>query len=122
MKLHTIIALILALLTLAGCSATVQGTVTDPVSTPGSTAATQEPTAPSTADPAQLIGEEQAKTIALEHAALKEADVTRLRVEYEIDDGVQQYDVEFHNGGFEYEYEINANTGAVISFDKDKED
>lgn len=116
MKLHIFTALVLALLTLAGCSATVQGTVTDPASA-AQNAATQ-----GTVDAAQLIGEEQAKKTALEHAALKEADVTRLRVEYEIDDGVQQYDVEFHSGGYEYEYEINANTGAVISADKDPED
>ena len=128
MKLHILTALLLVLLTLTGCTASVRGTVTDPVSTQATvgtqaTVETQGAAATqATVDATQLIGEEQAKKIALEQAGLAEADVTRLRVEYEIDDGVQQYDVEFHHGGYEYEYEINANTGAVISFDKDKED
>lgn len=110
MELRLILVLMLILLTFAGCTATVQGTVTDPAS------------ALNTVDTAKLIGEEQARAIALEQAGLKETDVTGLRVEYEIDDGVQQYDVEFHHEGWEYEYEINAQSGGVISFDKDRED
>lgn len=112
MKLHTFVAVLLLALTLAGCSATVQGRVNDPMSDPG-TAATGS---------GERIGEDKAKAIALEHAGLSEADVTRLHTEYEIDDGVEQYDVEFHHGEYEYEYEINAHTGAVISADRDRDD
>lgn len=115
MKLRVILALALVLLTFAGCSATVQGVVTDPASVLNSAAG-------NTVDETGRIGDARAKTIALEQAGLKEADVSGLRVEYEIDDGVQQYDVEFRYDGWEYAYEIDARTGAVISSDKDKED
>lgn len=114
------------LLSFVGCSATVESSV-GAQSAAGETVAQKASADLSTAasDAARedvLIGEEQAKTIALEHAGLQEADVTRLHVEYEIDDGIRQYDVEFHHGEYEYEYEINAQSGAIISADKDRED
>lgn len=107
MKIRNLTASIVLLLTLTGCTATVEA---GPAASGGNTAS------------AALIGEEQAASIALSHADLSEADVTRLRVEYEIDDGVKQYDVEFHHNSYEYEYEINAQSGEIISADKDKED
>ena len=39
--------------------------------------------------------------------------------EFEIDDRVSHYDVQFYQDIWEYEYEIDAQTGAVISFEKD---
>ena len=114
MKIRELAAVFLILTTLTGCSATVEGSVADPVSTGG---------AARSADAAgEPIGEDRAKAIALGHASLSEADVTRLKVEYEIDDGVHQYDVEFHHGDYEYEYEVDAYSGAILSADKDKED
>ena len=35
------------------------------------------------------------------------------------DDGRLQYDVEFYSGSTEYDYEIDANTGAILSYDHD---
>lgn len=110
MKLHIFTAVCLLALVLAGCTATVQGTMNNPAGEANLSTGSGE-----------LIGEDRAKTIALEHAGFQEADVARLHTEYEIDDGVQQYDVEFHHGEYEYEYEINAQTGAIISADKDRE-
>lgn len=109
MKIRNLTACIVLLLTLTGCTATVEA---GPAASGGNTASAA----------GVLIGEEQAASIALSHADLSEADVTRLRVEYEIDDGVKQYDVEFHHNSYEYEYEINAQSGEIISADKDKED
>ena len=111
MKIRNLIPILLLCLALCGCTATVAGSVADPAAATGTVQ-----------EDAALIGEEQAKAIALQHADLTEADVTRLRVEYEIDDGVKQYDVEFHHGEYEYEYEINATSGAILSADKDRED
>lgn len=65
------------------------------------------------------ISKEDAQKIALEHAGFTEDQVQYLRVEFEIDDGVEQYDVEFHNGGWEYSYDIDAKTGNILSFEKD---
>lgn len=83
----------------------IKNTLQDAVSTQGQTTA---------------LTEEEAKNIALEHAGLKGQQVSRLRTKYEIDDGVPQYDVEFYHDGSEYNYEIHAETGKIISFDKDR--
>ena len=65
------------------------------------------------------LNQEQAESIALEYVQLTAEKVSRMRTEYEIDDGVPQYDVEFYDGTWEYEFEIHAETGKIISFDKD---
>ncbi len=62
---------------------------------------------------------EEAQSIALKHAGLTADQVTALHTEYEIEHGVAQYDVEFHHENREYDYEIHANTGEILSFSKD---
>lgn len=62
---------------------------------------------------------EEAKTIALTHANLTEDTVSLLRTEQEYDDGVLVYEIDFTHGDFEYDYKINANTGEVVSYDRD---
>ena len=68
------------------------------------------------------IGKDKAKEIALEHAGLKEADVTQLFVELDYDDGVLRYEVDFRQGQYEYDYDIDAKTGKILSYDKDFDD
>lgn len=87
--------------------------------------ATEAPVIPVTPEPAaapaapkHLTGE-KAEAIALAHAGFTRDQVSRLYTEYEIDDGIPQFDVQFHEGRWEYEYEIHAETGAILSFDKD---
>lgn len=65
------------------------------------------------------ITETQAQAIALEHAGFTQQEVSRLQVRTDWDDGRQEYDVEFHAGHLEYEYEIDLLTGKILSFDKD---
>ncbi len=67
------------------------------------------------------IGESQAKAIALEHAGLKEDSVSHLLCKLDVDDGIAEYEVEFWDGTTEYDYEINAVSGAIIAFDYDME-
>lgn len=67
-----------------------------------------------------MLTADDAKAIAVEHAGLVGQQLSRLRAEYEIDDGVPQYDVEFYHNGIEYNYEIHADTGKILSFDKDR--
>ena len=69
-----------------------------------------------------LIGEDKAREIALEDAGLKEKEITLIKSEYEMDDGREQYDVEFLKGNQEYDYDIDANTGEIISRDQEIED
>lgn len=68
------------------------------------------------------IGEAKAKSIALAHAGITEAEVTGLYAYKEYDDGIWEYHVEFYLGYTEYEYEISALDGAILDFDKDTHD
>lgn len=70
-------------------------------------------------DPAQLITPEEAQSIALEHAGIQAEDATGLHTILQIDDGRQEYEVEFRSGHLEYDYEIDAATGTILSFDTD---
>ena len=67
------------------------------------------------------IGAEKAKSIALEHAGISAADADYLYAQLDRDDGLRIYDVEFFSGIREYDYEIDAATGTILSFDYDAE-
>ncbi len=73
-----------------------------------------------TRDDELLIGEERAQQIALSDARLAENQVSKLKVKLKLDDGVWYYDVEFRTIALEYEYEIEAYSGAIL--DKDIDD
>lgn len=88
----------------------------DAISPTSSPEVTQPPA--ETAAP-EGITEAQAQAIALEHAGLAEQDVSYLQVRGDWDDGRQEYEVEFQVGYLEYEYEIDAASGKILSFDKD---
>ena len=68
-----------------------------------------------------VIGEAKAKSIALAHAGLTESQVTFVHVALDYDDGRMEYEVEFYAGSTEYDYDIDAATGAILSFDQDAE-
>lgn len=70
-------------------------------------------------DPAQLISPEDAQNIALEHAGVRAEDAVGVHTVLDIDNGRQEYDVEFRVGHLEYEYEIDALTGTILSTDID---
>ena len=68
------------------------------------------------------VGEGKAKEIALNHAGLTEDQVTFVRSRLDWEDGRQVYDVEFYTSDYkEYDYEIDARTGEILSFDYDAE-
>lgn len=71
----------------------------------------------------QYIGLEAAKRVALEHAGLKEEEVGFAHTKLELEDGIWQYDVEFYQDSTrtEYDYDIDALTGKILSFDHDAE-
>lgn len=87
---------------------------------PTTTLPTQTASEPSAATSATAsISREQAEAIALEHAGFTADQVTYLHTDYEIDDGIPQYEIEFHQDRWEYDYEINAENGDIISFSRD---
>lgn len=75
-----------------------------------------------TASDKDYIGEEKAKEIALEHAGVAASAARQLQAKLDYEDGVMVYEVEFYAGNNEYDYEINAKTGAIIKSDKDYDD
>lgn len=69
-----------------------------------------------------FISISKAKSIALDHSGLNANKVSFRKVQLEKDDGVYEYEVEFHVGNMEYEYSIDAKTGRILDFDKDLDD
>ncbi|MBD5162993.1 MAG: hypothetical protein HDT14_13485 [Oscillibacter sp.] len=70
---------------------------------------------------AGLLTAEEAQSMALAHAGLTGDEVTFTQWELEWEDGRQVYDMDFCAAGTEYDYEIDAVTGAVVKFDRDVE-
>ena len=71
---------------------------------------------------AAAVTEEQAREAALSHAGLTADQVTFVRSELDRDDGRLMYDVEFYTSDYkEYDYEIDAATGEILSYDYDAE-
>ena len=65
------------------------------------------------------ISVERAKEIALSHAGLASNQVTFQRTELDFDNGIQKYEIEFYYNYREYSYEIDANTGNILSYEQD---
>lgn len=132
MKRKIIAAVMVTVLTaaviLTGCSsqqnapAATQAPAAAATEAPATAApATEAPAA--TAAPAQqdngTIDMEKAKTIALEDAGLAASDVNFTKTKLDTDDGVQKYEIEFTSNGYEYDYDINAQTGAIMEKGKE---
>ncbi len=67
-----------------------------------------------------VISAEEAKTIALAHAGLSSEQAVFVKSNLEYDNGRRIYDVEFYTSDrTEYDYEIDAYSGAVLNFDYD---
>lgn len=100
---------------------------TTPQTAPTQPAATQAaPEATTAAQPKSNnasgdIGIEKANEIAISHAGLSSGSVSFVKAKLDTEDGVKVYDIEFYSGNVEYDYEINAATGAIVSFDQDIE-
>ena len=73
-------------------------------------------------DGSTAITEDQAREIALADAGLTAEEVTFLKTQLDRDDGRLVYDVEFYTADYtEYDYEIDAADGTVLSSDLDAE-
>lgn len=77
------------------------------------------PSVPGAPEPSRMLTEEQARRIALDYLGLSAGQTDRIRTEYEVDDGVPQFDIELQQGEWEHEFEIHAENGQILSYDKD---
>ena len=78
-----------------------------------------KPTAPSGgAD----IGHAKAKSIALNHAGVSENEAYDMEIELDDEDGTLVYEVEFKSGNMEYDYEIDAASGAILKHEAEIDD
>lgn len=69
----------------------------------------------------KYITKSKAKAIALQHAGLKESEVKFVNGYISYDDGKAEYEIEFWKDNKEYDYEIDAITGEILSYDYDIE-
>lgn len=89
--------------------------------------ASNETTKPSDQKPApsgtvQDIGYAKAKSIALNHAGLRENQAYDMDIELDDEDGTLIYEVEFKSGNMEYNYEIDAASGAILKHETELDD
>lgn len=75
--------------------------------------------APTNPQSAGYISVDAAKTAALKDAGINSSDANFVKAEFDKDDLIPSYDIEFICGGYKYDYEINAKTGTIIEKDKE---
>lgn len=68
---------------------------------------------------AAQIDMQTAKEIALNHAGYTEEQVRFKKLKVDIEYGQLVYDIEFKVGNAEYEYEIAASDGAILSYERE---
>ena len=78
-----------------------------------------EPNTNISSDTKRYISVDKAKTIALKQAGLTPSMVTFGKAVLKKDDGKVIYEIEFFTSSHEYEYEIDAYSGAILSQDVD---
>ena len=69
------------------------------------------------------LTKDEALAKALEHAKLKKDQVDYVKkVELDYEHGRKIYEVTFYKDGYEYEYDIDVESGKVLKFEKDLDD
>lgn len=96
-----------------------QNNNTSSAPTPNNTAQSQTNSGAVNANTQSKYTMEQAKEIALKHANLTNDQVMFGKCTMDYEYGTQAYEIEFFKDYLEYSYEINANTGEIISFEQD---
>lgn len=81
-----------------------------------------QPAKPAQPGTAQDIGHAKAKSIALNHAGVDANTVYDMNIQLDVEDGTIIYEVEFKSGNREYDYEIDAATGAILHHETEIDD
>lgn len=97
-----------------------QETASESISTEDTKSNTKASTSAKTSsDGSDDIGENRAKQIAFNKAGVEENQVKNLKISQDYDDGQLEYHIDFYVNNKEYEYEISAKTGKILSYDID---
>ena len=66
------------------------------------------------------ISQDEALAAALKHAGLTRDQLDFVkRIELDFEHGVKVYEINFYQGGFEYEFNVDAANGRILKFEKD---
>ncbi len=68
------------------------------------------------------IGKDAAKKEAIKHAGVSEDGIYDYSCELDHEHGTMIYEINFNANGYEFDYYINALTGAVVKYEKEKDD
>ena len=77
---------------------------------------------PAQPETAQDIGHAKATSIALNHASVDANTIYDMNTELDVENGIIVYEVEFKSGNIEYDYEIDAATGAILRHETELDD
>ena len=81
-----------------------------------------QPSRPEPPAAVQGIGYAKAKSIALNHAGVSENQAYDMDIELDDEDGTLVYEIEFKSGNMEYDYEIDAASGAILKHEAELDD
>ncbi len=66
------------------------------------------------------ISGDQAVEASMKHAGLRKDQLDFVKkCELDYEHGRKVYEISFYQGGYEYEYEVDAATGRILKFEKD---
>ena len=85
-------------------------------------ASEEQPAKPAQPETVQDIGHAKATSIALNHAGVDANTVYDINTELDVENGIIVYEVEFKSGNIEYDYEIDAVTGAILRHETELDD
>ncbi len=69
-----------------------------------------------------MLTQDQALARALAHAGLKKNQVDFVKkVELDREHRRMVYEIKFYQGNFEYEYDVDAETGSILKFERDRD-
>ncbi|MDD7522528.1 MAG: PepSY domain-containing protein, partial [Clostridiales bacterium] len=70
----------------------------------------------------ELLSEDEIRAIVFSHAGVNANDVREFEIELDDEDGIWVYEVDFKAGSIEYDYVVNAVTGAIIRVETEIDD
>lgn len=88
---------------------------------PKAPAAAPTSSSSSSSSSSKNIGRTKARDIALKHAGLSASQVRDLEVELDKEGGKSHYDVDFEADGYDYDYEIDAESGKILKSRKERD-